>query len=97
MNSRTDTMGRPEYRYVGLFMAVLDGNIVNVALPHMMAAFSTNTDRIRWVVESYAHLLCHLHSDDGMAARARRHQTHIPLRTSSFHYRIRALRHCMVR
>ena len=39
---------------LGLFMAVLDGNIVNVALPHMMAAFSTNTDRIRWVIESYA-------------------------------------------
>ncbi len=39
---------------VGLFMAVLDSNIVNVALPHMVTAFSTNTDRIRWVVESYA-------------------------------------------
>jgi MFS transporter, DHA2 family, multidrug resistance protein len=39
---------------LGLFMAVLDGNIVNVALPHMVTAFSTNTDRIRWVVESYA-------------------------------------------
>ncbi|MFA6450477.1 MAG: drug:proton antiporter, partial [bacterium] len=39
---------------VGLFMAVLDNNIVNVALPHMVTAFSTNTDRIRWVVESYA-------------------------------------------
>lgn len=39
---------------LGLFMAVLDGNIVNVALPHMTTAFSTNTDRIRWVVEAYA-------------------------------------------
>ncbi|HOX28273.1 MAG TPA: DHA2 family efflux MFS transporter permease subunit [bacterium] len=39
---------------VGLFMAVLDSNIVNVALSHMMSTFSTNTDRIRWVVESYA-------------------------------------------
>ncbi len=39
---------------IGLFMAVLDGNIVNVALAHMMSSYSTNTDRIRWVVESYA-------------------------------------------
>ena len=39
---------------LGLFMAVLDMSIVNVALPHMTTAFSTNTDRIRWVVEAYA-------------------------------------------
>jgi len=39
---------------IGLFMTVLVSNIVNVALPHMVTAFSTNTDRIRWVVESYA-------------------------------------------
>ncbi len=38
---------------LGLFMAVLDSNIVNVALPHMITAFSTNSDRIRWVLESY--------------------------------------------
>ncbi len=39
---------------VGLFMAVLDSNIVNVALSHMVTTFSTNNDKIRWVVESYA-------------------------------------------
>lgn len=39
---------------LGLFMAIIDANIVNIALPHMMSSFSTNVDRIRWVVESYA-------------------------------------------
>lgn len=39
---------------IGLFMAVLDSSIVNVATSHMAATFSTNTDRIRWVVECYA-------------------------------------------
>lgn len=39
---------------IALFMVVLDSNIVNVALPHMMSTYSTNTDRIRWVVESYS-------------------------------------------
>ncbi len=56
-----DTEYAEKYRWpalitvmLGLFMAVLDGNIVNVALPRMMAAFSTNSDVIRWIVESYA-------------------------------------------
>jgi DHA2 family multidrug resistance protein len=39
---------------VGVFMAIIDGSIVNVALPHMATTFATNTDRIRWVVEAYA-------------------------------------------
>ena len=39
---------------VGIFMAIVDSSIVNVALPHMTTTFSTNTDRIRWVVEAYA-------------------------------------------
>jgi len=39
---------------VGVFMAVLDNSIVNVALPHIMTSFATNTDRIRWTVEAYA-------------------------------------------
>lgn len=38
----------------GAFMAVLDANIVNVALPHMMATFSTDIDRIKWVVTAYS-------------------------------------------
>jgi len=63
INSRTSKLNvHPDNRkwlvlatvMVGLFMAVLDSNIVNVALPHMVTAFSTNTDRIRWVVEAYA-------------------------------------------
>lgn len=50
----------PSYRWlallvvmVGTFMVVLDNSIVNVALPHMMAAFGTNVDRIKWVVTIY--------------------------------------------
>ena len=39
---------------IGIFMAVLDNSIVNVALSHMMTSFATNTDRIRWTVEAYA-------------------------------------------
>jgi MFS transporter, DHA2 family, multidrug resistance protein len=39
---------------LGLFMAVLDSNIVNVALPHMMASLGTDADHIRWVIEAYA-------------------------------------------
>lgn len=39
---------------LGIFMAIIDANIVNIALPHMMSSFSTNVDRIRWVIESYA-------------------------------------------
>lgn len=59
----TDTINSPHDSYkwyalaivmIGLFMAIMDANIVNVALPHMMASFSTNVDRIRWVIESYA-------------------------------------------
>jgi len=39
---------------VGIFMAIIDSSIVNVALPHMSTSFATNTDRVRWVVEAYA-------------------------------------------
>ncbi len=39
---------------VGIFMAIIDNSIVNVALPHMTTTFTTNTDHIRWVVEAYA-------------------------------------------
>jgi len=31
-------------------MAILDSNIVNVALPKMMAHFSATVDQIEWVV-----------------------------------------------
>ena len=35
------------------FMAILDGSIVNVALPKMMAVFSVGTQDIQWVMTSY--------------------------------------------
>jgi len=34
-------------------MAILDGSIVNVALPKMMAIFSVSTDKIQWVMTAY--------------------------------------------
>lgn len=38
---------------IGTFMAILDNSIVNVALPHMMAAFNTDLEKIRWVATAY--------------------------------------------
>jgi len=38
---------------LGAFMAVLDGTIVNVALPSMMAIFGVDATRIQWVVTAY--------------------------------------------
>ena len=38
---------------IGLFMAVLDNTIVNVALPQMQAAFHTDRTTITWVVTGY--------------------------------------------
>lgn len=38
---------------IGTFMAILDGSIVNVAIPKIMAIFNTNTDTIEWVLTSY--------------------------------------------
>jgi DHA2 family multidrug resistance protein len=38
---------------IGLFMAVLDNTIVNVALPQMQSAFNTNRTTITWVVTGY--------------------------------------------
>jgi EmrB/QacA subfamily drug resistance transporter len=38
---------------LGLFMAVLDNTIVNVALPQMESAFHTNLESIEWVVTAY--------------------------------------------
>ncbi len=37
----------------GVFMAVLDSSIVNVALPHMMSAFGVNRDQIEWVTTAF--------------------------------------------
>lgn len=34
-------------------MAILDGSIVNVALPKMMAIFNVSTDKIQWVSTAY--------------------------------------------
>lgn len=38
---------------IGSFMAILDGSIVNVALPKMMAIFGVGTEDIQWVMTSY--------------------------------------------
>ena len=38
---------------LGLFMAVLDNTIVNVALPQMIKSFNSNLTTIEWVVTAY--------------------------------------------
>ena len=38
---------------IGAFMAILDGSIVNVALPRMMAIFNSTADQIQWVMTGY--------------------------------------------
>lgn len=38
---------------LGAFMAILDGSIVNVALPRMMAIFGSSADQIQWVLTGY--------------------------------------------
>jgi len=38
---------------IGTFMAILDNSIVNVALPHMMASFGTDLEKIKWVATAY--------------------------------------------
>lgn len=38
---------------LGTFMAVLDSSIVNVALPHMMAAFGVDREQIEWVATGF--------------------------------------------
>jgi len=38
---------------LGAFMAILDGSIVNVALPRMMAIFGSTADQIQWVLTGY--------------------------------------------
>ena len=35
------------------FIAVLDSTVVNVALPHVMAAFGSSLDSIQWVITGY--------------------------------------------
>ncbi len=51
---------RPQYKWqaaivasIGLFMAVLDNTIVNVALPQMQASFNTDRTTITWVATAY--------------------------------------------
>lgn len=41
---------------IGTFMAILDGTIVNVALPKMMNVFNASPDRAQWIVTAY--MLC---------------------------------------
>ena len=38
---------------IGGFMAILDTSIVNVAMPHMMAAFSVNYEDAEWIITAY--------------------------------------------
>ncbi|MCL1938447.1 MAG: DHA2 family efflux MFS transporter permease subunit [Candidatus Azobacteroides sp.] len=38
---------------LGTFMAVLDGTIVNVGLPKIMASFGVSLDSIQWVITAY--------------------------------------------
>ena len=38
---------------LGVFMAVLDSEVVNVAIPKMTSVFATNQSTISWVVTSY--------------------------------------------
>ncbi|MED4603824.1 DHA2 family efflux MFS transporter permease subunit [Paenibacillus validus] len=39
---------------LGVFMAILDTSIVNVAIPKMMSVFGVNQSQIEWVVTAYA-------------------------------------------
>lgn len=38
---------------IGTFMAILDGSIVNVALPKMMVIFNASTADIQWILTAY--------------------------------------------
>jgi len=38
---------------IGAFMAILDGSIINVALPKMMAIFGVTADQVQWVMTAY--------------------------------------------
>ena len=38
---------------VGLFMILLDGTIVNIAIPHIMSAFETGLSGVEWVMNAY--------------------------------------------
>src|SRR5579863_8340689 len=38
---------------LGAILTVLDGSIVNVALPYMQKSFHVSVDQITWVVTSY--------------------------------------------
>lgn len=38
---------------VGVFMAILDSTVVNIAIPRMMAVFNATPDEIEWVITAY--------------------------------------------
>jgi MFS family permease len=38
---------------LGVFMAILDTSVVNVAIPKMQAELNATTDQIQWVVTAY--------------------------------------------
>lgn len=39
---------------LGVFMAVLDSSVVNVAIPKMMAVYATDQNTIEWVITAYS-------------------------------------------
>ena len=46
---------------LGAFMAILDGTIVNVALPKLMAVFGVGTAKIEWVTTlRVTHIFSHI-------------------------------------
>ena len=56
MDNKTDNSYKWRAMFVvsiGVFMATLDGSIVNVALPTLTRHFSTNLNTIQWVLLSY--------------------------------------------
>ncbi|MFZ5596505.1 MAG: DHA2 family efflux MFS transporter permease subunit [Bacillota bacterium] len=53
MNDRPFPLAGLLVLVLGAFMAILDGSIVNVALPKLMAIFGVSADKIQWVMTGY--------------------------------------------
>ena len=62
-------MGHSGVVILGSFMAILDTNIVNVALPKIMATFGTTVEQMEWVVTGYMIAFAIIHADHELAAR----------------------------
>ncbi|HWP96249.1 MAG TPA: DHA2 family efflux MFS transporter permease subunit [Syntrophomonadaceae bacterium] len=39
---------------IGTFMAMLDSNIINIAIPNLMAVFSVSLQDIKWIITAYS-------------------------------------------